>query len=324
MAYTFPLEVWAEILQHIDDPFTLWVPCRQVARGIRYEAERVFYTTFIPLLHIEWTGAESVFEYTEPNIIATPYLQAADSTWKSSPLTLTLSSTDGYEEVNRDMSYSEWRERAHRAINYADMDLWRADIEHENYHNQVIYFNTPDVRYTFINSAETRFDDANFHAVDGECKPYKARAALDWRQLMTRLFAEENIVRKRLGGCASSFWEYAERLIRTIFRSSERRICIGKGKRRYEYEAFRRRVGVLIEMICWNDFEFHPLYTKALEQRLRCAFDRDGGNAGRLEDVFGDVCEYSRQRGSAMMQIRANRLMDFAQGLWLQRWKDEE
>ncbi|KAJ5056083.1 hypothetical protein J3E74DRAFT_180665, partial [Bipolaris maydis] len=50
-----PLEIWAEILRHINDPFTLWVPCRQIGRGIRYEAERIFYTTFIPLLHIEWT-----------------------------------------------------------------------------------------------------------------------------------------------------------------------------------------------------------------------------------------------------------------------------
>lgn len=204
------------------------------------------------------------------------------------------------------------------------MDVWRTGIERETHHEQVIYFDTLNARYTFINSAETRFDDADFHAVDGECQSCNACVALDWRQLMTRLFAEENIVRKRLGSGALSFWEYAEQRIRNVLRSSERRMCIGNRTLRLEHEVFRRRVAVFLQTLCWNDCRFCPLYIKVLERRLRCAFDKNGGDACRLEDVFDDVCEYNRQLGSDMMKRRIDRLKDFAEGLWAQRWKGSE
>ncbi|EUC38472.1 hypothetical protein COCVIDRAFT_33149 [Bipolaris victoriae FI3] len=222
------------------------------------------------------------------------------------------------------MSYSEWQEEALRRINYADVDVWRTGIKRETQQDQVIWFDTPDARYTFINSAETRFDHADFHAVDGEPKPYNARVVLDWRQLMTRLFAEENIVRKRLGSGTLSFWEYAELRIRNILRSSERRMCIGNRILRLEFEIFRRRVDKFLQTLCWNDCRFYPLYIEALERRLRCAFDKNGGDTCRLEDVFDDVCEYNRQLGSDMMQRRSDRLKDLAEGLWAQRWKGSE
>ncbi|KAH7554933.1 kinasehypothetical proteinlike protein [Bipolaris maydis] len=117
------------------------------------------------------------------------------------------------------MSYSQWQEEVLRVINYADVDVWRTGIKRETQQDQVIWFDTRDARYTFINSAETRFDDADFHVVDGECKEYHAHVTLDWRRLMTMLFAEENVVRKRLGSGTLSFWEYAEQRIRNILRT---------------------------------------------------------------------------------------------------------
>ncbi|EMD87562.1 hypothetical protein COCC4DRAFT_70985 [Bipolaris maydis ATCC 48331] len=218
------------------------------------------------------------------------------------------------------MLYSQWQEEVLRVINYADVDVWRTGIKRETQQDQVIWFDTRDARYTFINSAETRFDDADFHAVDGECKEYNAHVTLDWRRLMTMLFAEENIVRKRLGSGTLSFWEYAEQRIRNILRSSGRRMSIGNRELRLEFVLYRRRVNVFLQILCWNDCRFYPLYTEALERRLRYAFDRDGGDTCRLEDVFDDVREFNKQLGSDRMQRRSDRLKDFAEGLWAQRW----
>ncbi|KAG9185371.1 hypothetical protein G6011_07915 [Alternaria panax] len=35
-----PVELWAKVLHHVDDDYTLWVICRQVSQTFRAEAER--------------------------------------------------------------------------------------------------------------------------------------------------------------------------------------------------------------------------------------------------------------------------------------------
>ncbi|KAG9195729.1 hypothetical protein G6011_00850 [Alternaria panax] len=50
-----PAELWAQVLQNVDDPLTLWVTCRQVSRTWRKEGEHTFRAIYLPNLHTEWT-----------------------------------------------------------------------------------------------------------------------------------------------------------------------------------------------------------------------------------------------------------------------------
>ncbi|KAF2832508.1 hypothetical protein CC86DRAFT_90526 [Ophiobolus disseminans] len=50
---SLPAELWGQILSYMDD-FSLWVPCRQVSRMLRTEAEYAFARTRLPQLEIEW------------------------------------------------------------------------------------------------------------------------------------------------------------------------------------------------------------------------------------------------------------------------------
>jgi hypothetical protein len=49
-----PTELWGHILEELDDPFELWVTCRQVSRTLRKEAEHVFRVCHLPQLSLEW------------------------------------------------------------------------------------------------------------------------------------------------------------------------------------------------------------------------------------------------------------------------------
>ncbi|KAE8844416.1 hypothetical protein PTNB85_02681 [Pyrenophora teres f. teres] len=49
------VELWAHVLHHLDDDYTLWVTCRQVSRDIRAEAEREFAKARLPHLNLIWT-----------------------------------------------------------------------------------------------------------------------------------------------------------------------------------------------------------------------------------------------------------------------------
>ncbi|KAI4712395.1 hypothetical protein J4E89_002662 [Alternaria sp. Ai002NY15] len=51
-----PAELWAQILHHVEDEYTLWVICRQVSRTFRAEAEREFAKTRLPQLRINWAS----------------------------------------------------------------------------------------------------------------------------------------------------------------------------------------------------------------------------------------------------------------------------
>ena len=65
-----PAELWAQVLQNVDDPFSLWVTCRQASRTWRTEGEHAFRAIFLPILHIEWTRV--AFGRIAHTIIAIP------------------------------------------------------------------------------------------------------------------------------------------------------------------------------------------------------------------------------------------------------------
>lgn len=48
-----PLELWAEIFGHVNDPFDLWVNCRRLSDTTNNEAERIFRLKSLPLLKME-------------------------------------------------------------------------------------------------------------------------------------------------------------------------------------------------------------------------------------------------------------------------------
>jgi hypothetical protein len=49
-----PADIWGQVLTQVDD-FTLWIPCHQISRMIRDEAEREFARTRLSQLKIDWS-----------------------------------------------------------------------------------------------------------------------------------------------------------------------------------------------------------------------------------------------------------------------------
>jgi hypothetical protein len=54
-----PVELWGEIIGHVDDPFDLWISCRQVSRSFRHEAELAFRQHLLPESRMGWFCAEN-------------------------------------------------------------------------------------------------------------------------------------------------------------------------------------------------------------------------------------------------------------------------
>jgi hypothetical protein len=60
-----PIELWGHILAECDDPFDLWVTCRQLSHALRKEAEHVFRAIHLPLLRLQWTSRTREYRITK-------------------------------------------------------------------------------------------------------------------------------------------------------------------------------------------------------------------------------------------------------------------
>lgn len=150
-----PVELWAQVLQNVDDPFTLWITCRQVSRTWRTEGEHVFRTIFLPILHIEWTRV--AFGRIAHTIIAIPDEHSIKS--QSTTLSLVLRWGEPRFEVMapihpEDSTRDKFRRELAWITKYNDYYLWLYNSPLEM-NEQAIWFDTADGRYAFVGSAET-------------------------------------------------------------------------------------------------------------------------------------------------------------------------
>jgi uncharacterized protein YbdZ (MbtH family) len=292
-----PAELWAQVLQNVDDPFSLWVTCRQVSRTWRTEGEHAFRTVFLPILHIEWTRV--AFGRIAHTIIAIPDEHSIKS--QSTTLSLVLRWGEPRSEVMapnhpEDFTRDKFRRELAWITKYNDYHSWLYNSPLEM-NEQAIWFDTADGRYTFVGSAETIAFTPQYPAQEQDMRD-RRRVTCDWKVLMDALFAEEVFVRRRHPG--PSFYELGEQGMHDIVAGED--------------HPMEPRT-VLAE-------KFKPLYAAAFQERLRRAFNREGVDL-YTHDSFTSVCNANQQLDyhiektgcGWMMNCRFERLQAFLHGL---------
>ena len=291
-----PAELGAQVLQNVDDPFSLWVTCRQVSRTWRTEGEHAFRAIFLPILHIEWTRV--AFGRIAHTIIAIPDEHSIKS--QSTTLSLVLRWGEPRSEFIpnhlEDFTRDEFGRELAWITDYNDYRSWLYGSSREM-SEQAIWFDTADGRYTFVGSAETNGFTPQFPAEEHDTRD-RRRVTYDWKVLMNALFAEEVFVRRRHPG--PSFYELGEQGMHDIVAGEDHSTDLRT---------------VLAE-------KFKPLYAAAFQERLRRAFNREGVDL-YTHDSFTSMCNANQQLDyhiektgcGWMMECRFERLQAFLNGL---------
>ena len=324
-----PDELFIQVLQSVDDPFVLWVTCRQVSQAWRKEAERAFRATFLPILHIEWTHIQ--FGRIEKNLIATTDAHSIDP--QSSTLSLLLRPGQPRPEELSTLwqdtaSCGKLEHDAKWIQAYGDVAMWTAGYGFEEL-VQAIWFDAPDGRYTFVGGAETRAFDLKFPALEQDGR-FSCRVTCDWKALMNALFMEERYVRRHQDP-GPSFYEIAEEGIRANLVKAEHGMITRtttpdpdpwEKAIAYEKELYEVELRRLLGTHCHRNEDYKTLYAAAFQQRLRLAFSREGKDL--YNDVFDHGCDantplsFNLEKTGCrwMMQCRLDRLYAFAKGIW--------
>lgn len=193
-----PTELWSEVLQYLADPYDLWVSCRQVSSAFKIEAERAFRIQFLPCLKVEWRPVDRLVN----EFFVVAELDEAISDPKSSSAFFNLHTKDRYFVLNslnaedRVASLRNLIDRDDIDAIYRKADKWtygsqghvmRACFEHlrtpNNYANDV---EIPDLKlHLALTPAKTLSADQD-------------HMELNWKRLLTVLFAEEIYVRQKI------------------------------------------------------------------------------------------------------------------------------
>ncbi|KAH6868780.1 hypothetical protein BKA58DRAFT_200992 [Alternaria rosae] len=340
-----PDELFIQVLQSVDDPFVLWVTCRQVSQAWRKEGERALQAIYLPLLCIDWSHIRYSGEpggRIDFNFIATADEHSIDP--QSSTLSLLLRSGKPQSgELSshwEDVVDCETLERDAGWIRtWNDRELWG---RHDGFfkHAQAMWFDTADGRYTFVGSAETRTFKLQFPAQEQDGRA-SCRVTCDWKALMDALFTEERYVRHKRPG--PSFFELGEQGIRAHLAKAEQGIitmitapdtessekAIAAERKRY-----KENVKTFLQTHCHQNEQYKSLYVAALQERLYRVWIRDGTDpyAGLSHTSFAQFCDsnnrlnYDQEQTGCgrMMQSRLDRLQAFADGIWEKRFGRQE
>jgi hypothetical protein len=333
-----PDELFIQVLQNVNDPFVLWVTCRQVSQAWKTEAEGAFRATYLPLLRIEWTEVQ--FGRVGYNLIATPDKHPIDR--QSSTLSLlVISSRPKSGKLSNFWGHSNTREEmedaAHWIKQFGDYDSWVYGHGFEN-NLQAIWFDTVDGRYTFVSSAETHAFDLRVPVWEqDERGHYRFRVTCDWKALIDALFMEERYVRYKRPG--SSFYELGEQSIRASLANAEQAIKTRTTASDadslevivLEGLLYQENVKTLLRKHCHQNEEYKCLYAAAFRERLRLAFSRRGGDL-YMDDIFTRACDSNKRLSFNLertgcwwvMQSRLDRLQAFADGIWKSKFGRSE
>ena len=340
-----PDELFIQVLQSVDDPFVLWVTCRQVSQAWKKEGERAFQAIYLPLLRIDWSHIRYSGEpdgRIDFNFIATTDEHSIDP--QSSTLSLLLRSGEPHSGVLsshwEDVVDCETFEANARWIrSYNDCHLWGRCSGFDK-HAQAMWFDTADERYTFVGSAETRAFDIKFPAQEQDGRAC-CRVTCDWKALMDALFLEERYVRHKRPG--PSFFELGEQSIRANLIKAEQGIIIratapepesSEKAIAAEKKLYEENVKAFLLIHCHQNEQHKSLYVAALQERLHRVWIRGGIDpyAGLNHTSFARFCDSNKrltfdqeQTGCGrMMQSRLDRLQAFADGIWESRFGRKE
>lgn len=340
-----PDELFIQVLQSVNDPFVLWITCRQVSQAWRKEAERAFQATYLPLLRIDWShirygpGYPGRIDY---NFVATTDEHSMDP--QSSTLCLVLRSGEPQSgELSpywEDIVECETLERDAVWITYFhDRHLWgRCNGFYK--HAQAMWFDAADGRYTFVGSADTCAFKLQFPAQEQDGRA-RCRVTCDWKALMNALFTEERYVRHKRPG--PSFYELGEQILRANLVKAEQDIIIRTTAPERESlekaiaaerKLYEENVKTFLQTHCHQNEQYKSLYVAALQERLCLVWSRGGVDpyAGLGHISFARFCDSSKrlnfdqeQTGCGrMMQRRLDRLRAFADGIWEKKFGRQE
>lgn len=207
------------VLQHIEDPYDLWVNCRQVSRAFRQEGERAFQTQFLPRLRFKWT-----YGGINTSALGSVYFSLSASSDESpSP----LGSSSLRLQLRQNGQY-QWQP-GHNIYGFAieqDRDFWvtkalcGTDIEFRHrsenaglhtkgtrtlpHHFLLATFHDDQVCQWYANDPETSIINIRFPRFRppvrvhvGAVEKNACSITIHWKKVMANFFAEEIYVRSR-------------------------------------------------------------------------------------------------------------------------------
>lgn len=191
-----PTEVWAAILVKVEDPYDLWVSCRQVSSKFKIDAEHAFRVKLLPKLRIETN-------YTSTEDPETTMVAKLDETHPD------LTSSTDFSEISSYRQHIPDNERLLSltgALKPPGVVLFNVDgqapslvpgdchlMSFANEKTLTCYISNPNIpalQFHLIGSGVTWGNDASWHE--------EGHISFDRKKLMTAFFAEESFVRRRL------------------------------------------------------------------------------------------------------------------------------
>jgi hypothetical protein len=211
-----PAELWAEVFSYLDDPFDVWVICRQVSSSLRKEAEIAFRWNFLPLLKMHWTLKS---EQLRLFVVHAEYdTDTTDQSFTAASFQLKAISPLRYHGRSGFVSEMERKAMVFKALDYKDIDF-QSRLEHTlnlvtrtPAHKLRMYFDTgPDVNI-YMNDTDIPDMNVVFTTEDIKLQPpvrrihsrllrneacFFGHTSFDWKALTDHFFAEEAFVRRQ-------------------------------------------------------------------------------------------------------------------------------
>lgn len=351
-SFHLPNELWAEVLAHIDDPYDLWVICRQVSRTFRQEAKRAFRSQFLPQIRIQYMtrGPKASprrcyvrlkLDSTTPDS-STGRFVVRTCSWQANP---------NWRHVPRDHYWLNFLSDEHRittlkaAATWKDVDaLSRVEDggDHSPDHRMQVWFKSAKTDnlacWKFVNDVEIpniQFHPNKFISKTIPMTPIifwkEGYATLDWEKLLTDLFSEEAFVRRKLaqaGEAPNTAFIDVKALFDTALTSIHQKCpTFGSHKGRLSlhqqekptYESIRNRF--IEDIVATQASQHTKLYEAAYEARIRKAYAAAGlefpADVADVSDAEpGKYHTHVETHVRLLQKFRKMRLQKFAERYW--------
>jgi hypothetical protein len=236
-----PTELWGRILEEVDDPFDLWVNCRQVSRTLQKEAEHIFRVLYVPQLCLHWetglrnvrrtniqssldeksTSADSSIAYTTTLVIMgaprndmeKPRVLAPEE-YSQYPLLRTLDYKDIYFHEVTGYFAKEGRNALDEVTRHEFHVSFGGRRIVSSYVNDV---NLPKLRVHYGQDESLLLSPENTRLAMSATS-YPMFVSFNWKVLISQFFAEEVYIRRRQTG--QGFEVQVEQTIRNFMRDS--------------------------------------------------------------------------------------------------------
>ncbi|KAH5183974.1 hypothetical protein HBH76_141860 [Parastagonospora nodorum] len=195
-----PTEIWAAILMNVEDPYDLWVSCRQVSSKFKIDAERAFRVNFLPHLNIHWGyhGNDGDHISVEATIDDT------QSELKSSSVSCLLRTTGPYSRppVLPPQTMQERMVMLHNIIDWDDLSAMSHAGSWGPLRSMKAYIKCPDICDDYATDLDLPEVQLSLLPVPDpipqNTKISQGHITFDWKVLITTFFAEEVHVRRKL------------------------------------------------------------------------------------------------------------------------------